>query len=318
MKVIDIIQKSGNTVFSFELLPPLKGQKADKLYRTIDELIEYKPQYINITTHRDEVEFRELPNGLMQKRIVRKRPGTVAIAAAIQNAYNIPVVPHIVCGGFSREETENVLIDLNFLGINNILALRGDGLKFETTFTPDERGGHSHAKELVDQVVNLKQGKYLDPDIKNNAPLDFCIGVAGYPEKHFESPNLDIDLVHLKEKVDAGADYVVTQMFFDNQKYSNFVERCRSFGITVPIIPGIKPLAMMNQITVLPKLFSIDIPEEFAKEVRKCKTNDEAKIVGTEWAIQQSRDLIANKVPCLHIYTYGITDNTRQIAKAVF
>ena len=229
MKVIDIIQKSGNTVFSFELLPPLKGQKADKLYRTIDELIEYKPQYINITTHRDEVEFRELPNGLMQKRIVRKRPGTVAIAAAIQNAYNIPVVPHIVCGGFSREETENVLIDLNFLGINNILALRGDGLKFETTFTPDERGGHSHAKELVDQVVNLKQGKYLDPDIKNNAPLDFCIGVAGYPEKHFESPNLDIDLVHLKEKVDAGADYVVTQNVF---RQPEILQLCR----TLPFI----------------------------------------------------------------------------------
>ncbi len=316
MKVIDIIQQSEKTVFSFELLPPLKGQKADKLYRTIDELIEYNPQYINITTHRDEVEFRELAGGLMQKRIVRKRPGTVAIAAAIQNAYNIPVVPHVVCGGFTREETENMLLDLNFLGIKNVLALRGDGLRSEGSFTP-EREGHSHAKELVEQIVNLKQGKYLDPEIKNTAELDFCIGVAGYPEKHFEAPNLDIDLLNLKEKVDAGADYIVTQMFFDNQKYYDFVSRCRAIGITIPIIPGIKPLAMMNQITVLPKLFSIDIPEAFAREVRKCKTNDEARAVGTEWAIEQSRDLIAHKVPCLHIYTYGISDNTRQIAKAV-
>ena len=278
MKVIDIIQQSQKTVFSFELLPPLKGQKADKLYRTIDELIEFNPQYINITTHRDEVEFRELSGGLMQKRIVRKRPGTVAIAAAIQNAYNIPVVPHIVCGGFTKEETENILLDLNFLGIMNVLALRGDGLRSESSFTP-ERDGHAHAKELVEQIVGLKQGKYLDPEIKNTAELDFCIGVAGYPEKHFEASNMDIDLINLKEKVDAGADYIVTQMFFDNQKY--------------------------------------DIPEAFAREVRKCRTNDEARVVGTEWAIEQSRDLVAHHVPCLHIYTYGISDNTRQIAKAV-
>jgi methylenetetrahydrofolate reductase (NADPH) len=316
VKVIDIIQQSEKTVFSFELLPPLKGQKADKLYRTIDELIEYNPQYINITTHRDEVEFRELPGGLMQKKTVRKRPGTVAIAAAIQHAYHIPVVPHIVCGGFTQEETENILIDLNFLGINNLLALRGDGLKSESFFTP-ELEGHSNARELVEQIVNLKQGKYLDPEIKNTAALDFCIGVAGYPEKHYEAPNIDIDLQNLKEKVDAGADYIVTQMFFDNQKYYDFVGRCRAIGITVPIIPGIKPLALMNQITVLPKLFSIDIPEAFAREVRKCKTNDEARATGTEWAIVQARDLIAHKVPCLHIYTYGISDNTRQIAKAV-
>lgn len=317
MKVIDIIQQSRKTVFSFELLPPLKGQKPDKIYRTIDELIEFNPQYINITTHRDEVEFRDLPGGLMEKKIVRKRPGTVAIAAAIQHAYHIPVVPHILCGGFSREETENVLLDLNFLGIVNVLALRGDGLKSQSGFTPDERGGHSHAKDLVEQIVNLKQGNYLDPEIKNTAELDFCIGVAGYPEKHFEAPNIDIDLLNLKEKVDAGADYIVTQMFFDNQKYYDFVDRCRAIGITVPIIPGIKPLALMNQITILPKLFSIDIPEAFASEVRKCRTNDEARTVGTEWAIMQSRDLIAHKVPCLHIYTYGISDNTRQIAKAV-
>jgi methylenetetrahydrofolate reductase (NADPH) len=316
MKVIELIKQSGKTLFSFELLPPLKGQSTDKLYRTIDELIEYHPQYINITTHRDEVEFRELPGGLMEKRTVRKRPGTVAIAAAIQHTYNIPVVPHVLCGGYTREETENMLIDLNFLGINNLLALRGDGLRFESVFTP-ERGGHSHTKELVEQIVRLKQGKYLDPELKNTASLDFCIGVAGYPEKHAEAPNIDIDLSNLKEKIDAGADYIVTQMFFDNEKYYDFVRRCRNLGITVPIIPGIKPLAMINQINVLPKLFNIDIPEEFACEVRKCKTNDDARAVGTEWAIMQSRDLIAHNVPCLHIYTYGISDNTRQIAKAV-
>ena len=209
-----------------------------------------------------------------------------------------------------------MLLDLNFLGVKNVLALRGDGLKSQSIFVP-EPGGHHHARDLVEQIVSLKHGKYLDPEIKNTAALDFCIGVAGYPEKHFEASNMEIDLLNLKEKVDSGADYIVTQMFFDNQKYYDFVDRCREIGITVPIIPGIKPLALMNQITILPKLFSIDIPEALAREVRKCKTNDDARAIGTEWAIMQARDLIAHKVPCLHIYTYGISDNTRQIAKAV-
>lgn len=316
MKIIDIIQSSQKTIFSFELLPPLKGQKADKLYETIDELIEFQPRYINLTTHRDEIEYRPLENGLLEKKTVRKRPGTVAIAAAIQHKYGIPVVPHIVCGGFSRDETENMLIDLNFLGIKNVLALRGDGLSSEKHFLP-EKNGHAHANELVEQIVNLRSGKYLDPELKNKAALDFCIGVAGYPEKHAEASNPATDLFYLKQKVDAGADYIVTQMFFDNQKYYDFVIRCRAAGIAVPIIPGIKPLALMNQITMLPKIFNIDIPEEFASEVRKCKTNDEARQAGTEWAIHQAKDLIANNVPCLHIYTYGITDNTRQIAKTI-
>ena len=317
MKIIEIISQSKKTLFSFELLPPLKGQNADKLYRTIEELLEYNPQYINLTTHRDEVEFRELGNGLMEKRVVRKRPGTVAISASIQHRYGVPVVPHLVCGGYTKEETENILLDLHFLGINNVLALRGDGLKMESIFTP-ETGGHSHASHLVEQIVNLREGKYLDPELKNNTPLDFCIGVAGYPEKHAEAPNFDIDLQHLKDKVDAGADYVVTQMFYDNKQYYQFVDRCRSVGITVPIIPGIKPLSLLNQVSILPKIFKIDIPEVFAREVRKCRNNDEARQVGTEWAIEQSRDLIKNGVPCLHIYTYGITDNTKQIARAVF
>jgi methylenetetrahydrofolate reductase (NADPH) len=272
MKVVDIIKESDKTVFSFELLPPLKGQNADKLYHTIEDLLEYDPKYINLTAHRDEVEFRELDSGLLEKRIVRKRPGTVAIAAAIQHKYGVPVVPHIVCGGYSKEETENMMLDLNFLEI----------------------------------------------DLKNKTPMDFCIGVAGYPEKHAEASNLDADLKYLKQKVEAGAEYVVTQMFFDNQKYYDFVDKCRANGITVPIIPGIKPLSTVRQTTVLPKVFNIDIPEEFASEIRKCKNNDEARIVGTEWAIEQAKDLIAHNAPCLHIYTYGITDNTKQIAKAVF
>lgn len=316
MKIIDLIRPSRKTLFSFELLPPLKGQTADRLYETIDELIEFKPKYINLTTHRDEIEYRQLENGLLEKKIVRKRPGTVAIAAAIQHKYGIPVVPHVVCGGFTKEETENMLIDLNFLGIKNLLALRGDGLKSESYFQP-EKNGHTHANELVEQIVHLGSGKYLDPDLKNKTAMDFCIGVAGYPEKHAEASNPETDLQYLKQKVNAGAEYIVTQMFFDNKKYYDFVDRCRAAGITVPIIPGIKPLALMNQITMLPKIFSIDIPEEFAAEVRKCKSNEEARQVGTEWAIHQAKDLIANNVPCLHIYTYGITDNTRQIAKTI-
>lgn len=317
MKVIDIINSSEKTLFSFELLPPLKGNDASKIYNTIESLIDFNPKYINITTHRDEMVYKELPNGTIEKRVVRKRPGTVAIAAAIQHKYNIPVIPHILCGGFSKSETEHVLIDLNFMGIDNVLALRGDGQKTEHVFRPNT-DGHSNANELVEQIVNLRNGKYLEEDLKNSAPLDFCIGVAGYPEKHFEAPNFDTDLNYLKQKVGAGADYIVTQMFFDNQKYYDFVARCRAAGIMVPIIPGIKPINLKNQMTVLPKLFSIDIPVELATELTKCKDDAAVKEVGTEWAIYQSKDLVANKVPSLHIYTYGVSDNTRKIVEAVF
>ena len=317
MKVIDIINQSDKTVFSFELLPPLKGNDASKIYRTIESLTDFDPKYINITTHRDEMVFKEMQDGSIQKQVVRKRPGTVAIAAAIQHKYGIPVVPHILCGGFSKSETEHVLIDLNFMGVNNVLALRGDGLKTDHVFR-SEPNGNKNADELVKQIVDLGQGKYLDSDIKNNTPLDFCIGVAGYPEKHFEAPNFDSDMAYLKQKVDAGADYIVTQMFFDNQVYYDFVEKCRKNGINVPIIPGIKPINLKNQLTVLPKIFSIDLPQELATELAKCKNNDDAKVVGTEWAIQQSKDLVANKVPSLHIYTYGVSDNTRKIVEAVF
>ena len=317
MNVIDIINKSDKTVFSFELLPPLKGSDAGKIYRTIESLVDFDPKYINITTHRDEMVFIELADGTIEKRIVRKRPGTVAIAASIQHKYGIPVVPHILCGGFSKSETEHVLIDLNFMEISNVLALRGDGVKTDHVFrpTPD---GHAHASELVEQIVNLRAGKYLESDLKNTAALNFCIGVAGYPEKHFEAPNFDTDLTYLKQKVDAGADYIVTQMFFDNQVYYDFVDKCHAAGINVPIIPGIKPINLTNQLTVLPKLFSINLPQDLATELAKCKSNDDAKEVGTEWAIHQSKDLVAHNVPSLHIYTYGVSDNTRKIVEAVF
>ncbi|MDA3881382.1 MAG: methylenetetrahydrofolate reductase [NAD(P)H] [Prolixibacteraceae bacterium] len=317
MKISDIINNSDKTLFSFELLPPLKGSDGSKLYNTIEQLLEFDPKYINLTTHRDEYEFRQRPDGLLEKKVVRKRPGTVAIAASIQHKYGIPVVPHILCGGFTRSETEHVLIDLHFLGIENVLALRGDGLKSEPTFKP-EADGNTHASELVEQIIGLRNGKYLDSDLKNKAPLDFCIGVAGYPEKHFEAPNLETDLEYLKMKVDAGADYIVTQMLFDNQKYYQFVEKCRNAGINVPIIPGIKPIAVKNQLTVLPKIFSIDLPDELAKALAKCKNNDEAKKVGTEWAIYQAKDLVKNGAPSLHVYTYGLTDNVKEIMEAVF
>lgn len=317
MKVIDIINNAKKTVFSFELLPPLKGNDTSKLFRTIESLTEFDPKYINITTHRDEIEFKELENGSIIKQTVRKRPGTVAIAASIQHKYGIPVVPHILCGGFTKSETEHVLIDLHFLGIENVLALRGDGIKNQHVFKP-EPNGHSNAVQLVKQINDLKNGKYLEEDLKNNTPLDFCVGVAGYPEKHFEAPNMELDLLYLKQKVDAGADYIVTQMFFDNQFYYDFVNKCRKIGITVPIIPGIKPINLKNQLTVLPKIFSIDLPAELASELAKCKNNDEAGKVGTEWAIYQSKDLVANNAPSLHIYTYGISDNVKEIVKAVF
>lgn len=292
MKITDIISQSEKTVFSFELLPPLKGNDASRIHRTIDSLMEFDPKYINITTHRDEIEYKELPDGTIRKQITRKRPGTVAIAASIQYKYGIPVVPHLVCGGFTRSETEYILIDLDFLGIKNVLALRGDGLKGETVFIP-EPDGHNHANELVEQIANLRNGRYLEADLKNNHPMDFCIGVAGYPEKHMEAPNLDTDLMFLKQKVDAGADYIVTQMFFDNRVYFDFVEKCRNIGITVPIIPGIKPIALKNQLTVLPRIFSVDMPNELVKELSRCHNDADAKKVGTEWAIYQSKELVA-------------------------
>ena len=317
MKVIDIIKQAGKTVFSFELLPPLKGNDTTRINRTIESLLDYDQKYINITTHRDEIEYKEQSDGTIRRKVVRKRPGTVAIAASIQHKYGIPVVPHILCGGFSKSETEHVLIDLNFMDIKNVLALRGDGLKGEAVFRP-EPDGHANANELVGQLVNLKKGVYLDPDLKNNHPMDFCIGVAGYPEKHLEAPNMDTDLQYLKQKVDAGSDYIVTQMFFDNKVYFDFVKKCRQMGITVPVIPGIKPIALKNQMTVLPKIFSVDMPNDLVRELSRCQSDADARKVGTEWAVYQSKELVAAGVPSLHIYTYGISDNVKEIVKAVF
>jgi len=317
MKVTEVLSRSKETRFSFELLPPLKGSSIQVIYDAIDPLMEFNPLNINITYHQSEVEYRRLPGGLLEKRIIRKRPGTIGIAAAIMNKYQVMVVPHLICGGFTREETEDALIDLHFLGIRNILALRGDPQKGEKYFIPEE-GGHAHTVTLVEQIINMNRGIYLDENLKNAIPTDFCVGVAGYPEKHFEAPNMETDLRHLKAKIDAGAEYVVTQMFFDNRKYFDFVERCHKAGINVPIIPGIKPVNTLRDIELLPRAFHIDLPEELVHEVQKCKTNQEAKEVGIEFCIAQSKELVRAGVPAIHYYTIGISDNIRKIASAVF
>lgn len=318
MKIIEHINESKNPLFSFELLPPLKGHKISSIYKTIDNLIEFNPNNVNITYHQEEVVYKKRENGLLERKTIRKRPGTVAISAAIKNRYpDLHVVPHIICGGFSKDATEYALIDLNFLGIHNLLVLRGDPPKSEHIFKP-ENDGHKYAIELVDQIMNMNKGIYLDEELENITPTDFSVGVAGYPEKHIEAPNIKTDLKYLKQKIDAGADYIVTQMFFDNQHYFNFVDLCRKEGIKVPIIPGIKPISTLNDIQLLPKVFNIDIPNDLMKELDKCSTNKEAFQVGIEWGIQQSKELIEFGVPGLHYFTIGISDNIRQIAKEIF
>jgi methylenetetrahydrofolate reductase (NADPH) len=317
MKVVDHLKNANQTLFSFELLPPLKGDNIASIYQIINPLMEFKPPYINVTYHQEEVVYKKHSSGLLEKKIVRKRPGTVAISAAIMNRYKIDVVPHIICGGFSREDTENALIDLNFLGIENILAIRGDADKASRRFAP-EVDGHVHALELVKQIINLNKGNYIDSELENKTATAFSVGVAGYPEKHNESPNLQSDIMFLKQKIEAGAEYIVTQMFFDNDKYFNFVKICRDNGITVPIIPGIKPISTISQLSALPQTFHIDIPEILAREVAKCKKNEEVRNLGIEWAIEQSKSLIINEVPVIHFYTMGKSDNVEKIAKAVF
>lgn len=317
LKVTEYIEKADKTLFSFELLPPLKGQNFDSIQQTIDPLLEFNPAFINITYHQEEVVYESLPNGLMRKKIVRKRPGTVGISAAIKFRYGIPVVPHMICGGFTKQETENALIDLNFLGVKNLLLVRGDPQPGQRNFIP-EKDGNVHAIDLVEQVVKLNQGEYLDEVMQKTATTDFCIGVAGYPEKHIESPNLESDLHFLKKKVEAGASFIVTQMFFDNQKYYDFVKNCRQAGINVPIIPGLKPITSVKQLVSLPKTFNVDLPEDLVKEVLKCKNNQEVRHVGVEWAIQQSRELLDFGVPVLHFYTMDKADNIYEIAKNVF
>ena len=317
MSVIDKISNAKGPLFTFELLPPLKGHSIERIYTAIDRLVEFDPAYINFTSHRNEITYFERPDGLLEKKIVRIRPGTIALAAAVKYKYNITVVPHLLCGGFSKEETENVLIEMNFLGINDVLALRGDPPKGSRRFMA-EKDGHTHTFELVKQITNMNNGKYLESSLEDTTPTNFCIGVAGYPEKHLEAPNMDVDIQFAKAKVDAGAEYIVTQLFYDNQYYFSFVEKCRAAGISCPIIPGIKPITMLSDIKLLPQIFNIDIPVSLVKELDKCTTNQEAKQVGIEWTIAQSKELMVYGVPALHYYTIGISDNICQIAKAVF
>jgi len=317
MKITDHLSNAKKTLFSIEILPPLKGQSIQSLFDHLDPLMEFKPQFVDVTYHREEYIYKDRGNGLLEKRSIRKRPGTVGICSAIKNKYNVDPVPHIICGGFTREETENALIDLNFLDIHNVLLIRGDAIKSEGFFRAEDQG-HHYAIELVDQVVKMNGGCYLDEDLLNANPTNFCIGVAGYPEKHFEAPNLKFDLNYLKRKVELGADYIVTQMFFDNQKYFSYVKECRKIGINNPIIPGLKPITIQKQNTILPRIFHIDIPEALSDEIEKCKNNDQVIEVGVEWAIQQSRELMEFGVPCLHFYSMGKAEPVYKIAKALF
>ena len=317
MKITDHIKNAKKTLFSFEILPPVKGTSIQSIYDGIDPLMEFNPPFINVTYHREEYVFKERGNGLLEKISIRKRPGTVGICSAIMNKYKVDAVPHIICGGFTKEETENALIDLNFLGIDNLLVLRGDSIKTESAFRPHP-DGHAYASDLLEHVVNLNHGRYLDEDIANPLPTTFCPGVAGYPEKHAESPNMATDLKYLKHKVDKGAEYIITQMFFDNQKYCDFVKSCREVGITVPIIPGLKPLTTKNQLKLLPNMFHIDIPDDLVNAIEQADTPQKVRQAGIEWSIQQSKDLIKFGVPCLHFYTMSKSEAVVQIAKAVF
>jgi len=314
MKVIDHIARAQDTLISFEILPPLKGKGIQSLYQHLDPLMEYKPAFINVTYHRSEHVFKKNADGSFQKVVVRKRPGTESICAAIMNRYNVDTVPHLICGGFDINETEDALINLHYLGIDNVLVLRGDAAKNENAFLP-EPGGHKYASELLKQVVDLNKGVYLEQDLKNSSQTKFCIGVAGYPEKHFEAPNMESDLHYLKMKVDMGADYIVTQMFFDNEKYFAFVKQCREHGINVPIIPGLKPIYTTNQLTMLPKVFHIDIPVELSKEILACKSPEGVEQVGTEWLLHQSRELKKFGVPLLHYYTLGRPNIVGEVVK---
>lgn len=317
MKVIDHLRNSKRTLFSFEILPPLKGRDIRSIYAGIDPLMEFKPSFINVTYHREEVIYKERGQGLLQKIRLRKRPGTVGICAMIKAKYDVDTVPHLICGGFSREETEDALIELNFLGIDNVLALRGDPEKSENHFIP-ERDGHAHAEELVRQIAGLNSGKYLYEEEQEAAPTSLCIGAACYPEKHPEALNLATDLAYLKRKVDAGAEYLVTQMFFDNHRYFNFVERCRAEGINVPVIPGLKPLTTLRHAAFLPKTFHIDLPDDYARELVKCTNDDQVKALGIEWTVQQAKELQVRQVPGLHFYTMGRSEAVKAIAGHLF
>ena len=317
MKVTEHIANAKGTLFSFEVLPSLKGRDIQDLYDGIEPLMEFNPSFINVTYHREEFVYKKLNNGLHERIAMRKRPGTVSICAAIKYKYGVDTVPHLICGGFTRDETEAALLDMHYLGINNVLALRGDPVKGESQFIP-EKEGHANASTLVRQIAQMNHGHYIDDEIVEGIPTDFDIGVAGYPEKHFEAQNMKTDLRYLKEKVDAGAHYIVTQLFFDNAKFFQFVDDCRKAGINVPIIPGLKPITTLKHITFLPKTFHIDIPEALGDELEKCKNNADVMRVGIEWGIQQTKELIKAGVPCIHFYTMGKSEAVKQIVKGAY
>ena len=318
MKVTDYLKNAGNnTLISFEVLPPLKGSGMQDIFNLLDPLMEFKPPFIDVTYHREEYIYKKQDSGYYEKTAIRKRPGTVGICAAIMHRYEVDAVPHLICGGFNREDTENALIDLNFLEINNVLALRGDALQFDSKFVP-EPGGNAYALDLVKQVDDMNHGRYLDENIENGQKTNFCIGIAGYPEKHFEAPNMESDLAFIKQKVEAGAEYIVTQMFFDNEKYFEYVESCRNAGIHIPIVPGLKPLTKMYQLSSIPRHFYINLPEDLVSAFLSAKTMEAKRQVGIEWCVAQSQELKAAGVPCLHYYTMGDVDTIKKIAESVF
>lgn len=316
MKVTDHISQADKPLISFEILPPMKGKGIDSIFNILDPLMEFKPAFVNVTYHRAEQIFKKRADGSFDRVEIRKRPGTVGICAALMNRYRIDAVPHLICGGFAKEETENALIDLRYLGVDNVLALRGDSPANEKFFTPHPQG-HRYAVDLVEQVMSMNKGKYLEDDIVDAGKTDFCIGVAGYPEKHFEAANMNLDLNYLQKKIEAGADYITTQMFFDNSKYFSYVDNCKSANINVPIIPGLKPITHKRQLSVLPSIFHVDIPNEFASEMLKCKTEAACEQLGTEWLIAQCKELLARKVPVLHFYTLGKPNVVYNVVKAI-
>ena len=316
-KIIDIFNSSTTPFASFELVPPLKGSDVNKLYSSIEPLLELAPPFINLTCHRDEIEFHDNGDGTFTKLTLSKRPSTQAITAAIMKRFDVEIVPHVICGGASKAKIESELLDLNFMGIENVVALRGDAIPGQRYFVP-EPDGFTHSDELVQMINNLNHGEYLDPNVKDGIKTNFCVGVAAYPEKHYEAANLETDIANLKHKVDAGADYVITQMFFDNQKFYDFVDACRAAGITVPIIPGLKPLSVARQVEMLPRAFSLDIPQDLVKAMTEASSNEAAYEAGTEWCIAQSKDLLSHGVPAIHYYTMGKAKNIVQIVKSVF
>lgn len=316
MKVVEYIANRKKTIFSFEIIPPLKGKGIEDLCAGIDPLMEFNPPFINVTYHREEYEYKKMGNGLLKKVSIRKRPGTVGICAALMNRYKVDAIPHIICGGFTKEETESALIDLKFLGVDNILALRGDPMKNESAFVPTQ-GGNAYALNLIEQINEMNNGQYLYEETKNS-PSNFCIGTAGYPEKHFEAMNLSTDMKHLKKKVDAGAEFIVTQLFYDNEKFFDFVKKCREIGIKVPIIPGIKPITNLRHLSFIPKFFHVNFPESFSNELEKCKTDEEIKKVGIEWTTAQCKELVKADIPVIHFYTMGRGTAVKNIAKEIF